>query len=219
MLARSRSAECAAITALASAISRPWRRRLDRSAATRQRTSTPSMSRPVAEVSAGTVAPSRPARFSSARLVWPAGASSRSIEPGTVGRIDQGGDVGADQVASVTADQVRQSAVDVQQHAALGHRRGALAHLLHDDPVGPVGAGQGVQPLLVRAADHDRVDAAAADRGERRQQILELAAYRVSSATDAAGVGGRELMAYRPTPRRAGGRLVTTDRPRGPGRP
>ena len=56
--------------------------------------------------------------------IGPAGRRVEQVDQlGTVGEIDQRGDVGADQVAPVTADQVRQPAVHVQQHATLGHRR------------------------------------------------------------------------------------------------
>ena len=76
----------------------------------------------------------------------------------------------------VVAEQVLQPVVGVEQHATFGHRRRSFPHFLDDDPVRPVGAGQRVQTLVVGVTDHDRVDTAAADRGERRTEILELAA-------------------------------------------
>ena len=80
------------------------------------------------------------------------------------GRVDEIGDVPAEERGAVGSDQIGQPQVGVEDDPALGDGDGAVAHLLDDHPVRPVGADQRVQLGTMGAAQHHRVDVPAGSR-------------------------------------------------------
>jgi hypothetical protein len=87
-----------------------------------------------------------------------------------------------DEVERRSADQLRGAAaghrakprVGVEDHSPGRDGGGAFVHRLDDEPVGAVGAHQGVDLLLSGRADHQRVDSTAPDRLDRLPRLAQL---------------------------------------------
>ena len=104
--------------------------------------------------------------------------------------VDELGDVPAEERGAVGSDQIGQPQVGVEDDPALGDGDGAVAHLLDDHPVRPVGADQRVQLVTGGAGHHHRVDVPRADRGECPVQLHDLGAEPAELVDDVLGWAG-----------------------------
>ena len=95
-----------------------------------------------------------------------------------VGTDQQVGERRADQTGRATPEHLAQPGIRVQDDAARRDRRRAFVHLFDDQPVGPVGAAEGVDLLGPRFATDHRVDAAQPDRFQDIPKIADLVPQR-----------------------------------------
>ena len=147
------------------------------SVTTRQMTVVPSMSRQLAASTTGS-GPSGPTRCTSTRDRLTTDTASKRGKQRPVGTDQQVGERRADQTGRATPEHLAQPGIRVQDDAARGDRRRALVHLFDDQPVGSVGAAEGVDLLGAGfAADH-RVDAAQPDRFQDIPEIADLVPQR-----------------------------------------
>ena len=85
-------------------------------------------------------------------------------------------DGGADDPLGGQAEYAGESRVAIRDQPVLGEGSDALAHLVHEDAVVVIGAGEREDPIAARSADDDGVHLAAADRLQRLFRFEEALA-------------------------------------------